>query len=154
MSSCGDPGEYPNHDSVVINVNRHPIANDDARITNADETLIVAAPGVLANDNDPDGDAISVSGNDAASTCGVPVAVHSNGSFTYNPLASATLVALKNGETMNDFFNYTITDGSGGWDTAMVTITVTGVHCQRYLHLPGGNRILPHGRPGQRQRCG
>ncbi len=127
-SSTGDPGEYPNQDSAIINVNRHPVANNDARTVKADETLAVIAPGVLANDSDPDGNTLSVIGYDATSTWGAPVAVNPDGSFTYNPMNLAAMVALGNGDSLDDFFNYTISDGASGWDTAMVTITVTGVN--------------------------
>lgn len=89
--------------------NRPPTARDDDATTAMDTAAAVA---VLANDADPDGDAISI----------VDVtdpqhgkAVYSRQSVTYTP--DAGYVGL-------DSFDYTISDGRGGTDSATVAITV------------------------------
>ncbi len=68
---------------------------------------------MLANDSDPDGDALTV----ASVTQGTDGGVTDNGdgTLTYTPDA---------GFTGTDSFTYTIDDGNGGSDTATVTVTV------------------------------
>jgi VCBS repeat-containing protein len=107
--------------TVTINVgaapNVAPVANDDAYATNEDTPLPVAAPGVLGNDTDANGDPL-VATLGSAPTNGVLV-FNSDGSFTYTPNANF------NGA---DGFSYTASDGRGGSDTATVTITVNAVN--------------------------
>ena len=52
--------------------------------------------------------------------------MNANGSFTYDATTSGTLLGLAEGATLDDSFNYDISDGDGGVDTATVTVTVTG----------------------------
>jgi hypothetical protein len=54
------------------------------------------------------------------------VTVLADGSFTYDASASATLAALAEGQTLDDTFTYTISDGHGSTDTGTVVVTVTG----------------------------
>jgi VCBS repeat-containing protein len=68
---------------------------------------------VLANDTDPDGDALTA--QLASSTANGTVSLQSDGSFTYTPNA---------GFTGDDSFSYTASDGSLT-STATATITVT-----------------------------
>ena len=87
-----------------------PIAVDDSASTEEDTPVIVS---VLSNDSDPDGDTVSVTGvgtptNGTATNIG-------NGTVTYNPNPNF------NGA---DNFVYTIGDGRGGSDTAVVSVTV------------------------------
>jgi VCBS repeat-containing protein len=100
---------------TVVPVNDAPVANNDSYNTNEDIGLNVnAATGVLANDTDADGDALTaalVSGTSHGS-----LTLNPNGSFSYTPNANF------NG---TDTFTYTVSDGHGGTDTATVTITVT-----------------------------
>ncbi len=69
---------------------------------------------MLANDSDPDGDALTVSAVDNSATTGT-VTDNGDGTLTYTPDA---------GFTGTDSFTYTIDDGNGGSDTATVTVTV------------------------------
>src|SRR5207249_7567276 len=66
--------------SITVNpVNDAPVAVNDAYSTNEDTALTVAAPGVLANDSDVDGNpltAVFVSGPSHGT-----VTLNSNGSF-------------------------------------------------------------------------
>jgi VCBS repeat-containing protein len=99
-------------------VNDAPAAGDDAYTTNEDEALAVAAPGLLANDADPEGRAM------IASIVSGPVqgavSLHADGSFTYAPVANF------NG---TDRFTYKVTDSDGAESSpATVTITVTPVN--------------------------
>jgi len=108
-------------------VNNPPVAEDDAAITDENSQLIVAAPGVLGNDFDPDvGDTIAVTAVDTSGTVGAVNAWAADGSFTYNP--NGQFEYLQAGNSTIDSFTYTVSDGSGGTDTAAVTITINGVN--------------------------
>jgi VCBS repeat-containing protein len=78
-----------------------------------DVALTVGAPGVLANDTDPDGDALTA--QPVSSAANGTVSLQSDGSFTYTPNA---------GFTGDDSFSYAASDGSLS-STATVTISVT-----------------------------
>src|SRR5262249_10241248 len=99
------------------NSSNPPTATNDSYSVNEDTTLSVAAPGILTNDSDPDGDALS------ADLVTLPAhsssfSFSSNGSFTYRPLANF------NG---TDSFTYKASDGNLQSGTATVTITVNPV---------------------------
>ena len=87
--------------------------NDAA--TTAEDTAVSIA--VLANDTDPDGDPLTVTG------VGTPAhgsaVVNANGTITYTPAANYTGA---------DSFTYTISDGQGGSATATVSVTVTAAN--------------------------
>ncbi len=93
--------------------NQAPFASNDAWSTAAGATLAVAAPGVLGNDGDADGDALSAV---LASGPGNGVlALNGDGSFSYTPNA---------GFAGTDGFTYRAHDGALSSDPATVTITV------------------------------
>lgn len=91
-----------------------PVAMNDGYSTPAGTTLVVAAPGVLANDTDADGDRL---------TAGMPsdpgsgsLVLNSTGGFTYTPKA---------GFTGTDSFTYMVHgDAGGAMPSATVVITV------------------------------
>ena len=102
---------------TVTAVNDAPVAADDAYSTAEDTALTVAAPGVLGNDTDPDGDpltAVLVSGPSHGT-----LTLNADGSFTYTPAANF------NG---TDSFTYRASDGTADSNLATVTITVTAVN--------------------------
>ncbi|HEX4607948.1 MAG TPA: Ig-like domain-containing protein [Urbifossiella sp.] len=106
--------------TVYINVsspNVAPTATADAYTTAEDMPLTVAAPGVLGNDADADGDTL------AAVVDGLPahgsLSFHADGSFTYTPAADW------NG---TDSFTYHATDGSLSSAPVTVILTVTPVN--------------------------
>lgn len=115
-----DPADFTpdnNTASVNININDAPVVANDSYTVAAGSTLNVAAPGVLANDSDDDGDTIT-----AILTSDV-----SNGTLTLNADGSFTYIPDV-GFTGNDQFRYEATDGSSTSPTdALVTITVTGI---------------------------
>ncbi|MGI8791925.1 MAG: Ig-like domain-containing protein [Acidimicrobiales bacterium] len=95
-------------------LNNPPIANPDAKSTPKNTAVVVD---VLANDSDPDGDAISVV-SASAPTNGGSVVVNANGTITYTPATEFV---------GTDGFTYTITDNGtpAAQATGPVTITVT-----------------------------
>jgi VCBS repeat-containing protein len=95
-------------------VNAAPNAADDAATTAEDTAATI---GVLANDTDPDGDALAVTavGTPAHGTA----RLNADGTITYTPAANYNGL---------DSFTYTIGDGHGGSDTATVSLTVTPVN--------------------------
>jgi VCBS repeat-containing protein len=113
------------------------VATDDVATTDEDTIIDVA---VLGNDRDTDGNPLSVAAADDISALGASVTINLDGTLTYDPTGSATLQALASGQTMEDTFSYTISDVSGGTDTATVTVTVSGVD-----EPQGGEIIEPVG---------
>jgi VCBS repeat-containing protein len=114
---------------VVHKVNTAPTAQSDAASTDEDTRLVVAAPGVLANDTDPDHlDVLAVTGADAASALGAVVIVGKDGSFSYDPTHALLLQQLAQGATTIDSFSYSIADLAGATASAKVEIVVTGVN--------------------------
>jgi len=102
---------------TVVAPNQPPVTNNDSYSTDEDTPLNVAAPGVLGNDSDPDGDqltAIKVN-NPTNGT----VTLDSNGGFTYTPNTNF------NG---TDSFTYMANDGSASSNVATVTITVGAIN--------------------------
>jgi VCBS repeat-containing protein len=104
--------------NLTINaVNDFPTAVADSYSVNEDTVLTVAAPGVLANDSDVDGD--SLTATLVTSTTNGTLAFNSNGSFTYTPNANFF---------GTDTFKYAARDGTSFSFIRTVTITVQGVN--------------------------
>ena len=101
----------------VVATNRAPVAVNDAFTASEDTPLVVAAPGVISGDSDPDGDAISATVVTGPAHGTLVLSV--NGAFTY------TLAANYNG---SDSFTYKLSDGQVDSNTATVVLTVTAVN--------------------------
>ncbi len=102
--------------TVTIDVAAVPDApgtQADAFVTDRDAPIAVGAPGVLANDNDYDGDPLTAV-VDSGPGSGV-VTLNPDGSFTYTPNA---------GFTGSDGFTYTASDGALSSTSTTVSITV------------------------------
>jgi VCBS repeat-containing protein len=95
-----------------------PSAVADSYETNEDTPLVVAAPGVLANDSDPDGDPLTAT--NATDPANGTLALNADGSFTYTP--DANFVGT-------DTFTYTATDGTAASSAATVSVTVFHTMC-------------------------
>jgi outer membrane protein OmpA-like peptidoglycan-associated protein len=91
-------------------INRAPLAQNDSATVARDSSD--NAINVLANDSDPDGDALSIS---AVGTPAHGSASIAGNAIRYTPTA---------GYVGSDSFSYTISDGQGGSAQATVTITV------------------------------
>jgi VCBS repeat-containing protein len=99
---------------VTAAANVPPNASDDGPLTTpANTPLGVPAPGVLANDSDPDGGPSSLIARNASDPANGTVALGADGSFTYTP---------DPGFTGTDSFTYEAFDGA---DAATATVTVT-----------------------------
>src|SRR6185295_10057103 len=86
---------------TITDSNRPPVAVADSYTLGKNNPLIVAGPGVLGNDSDPDGDTLStVKITDPAHGT---VSLNANGGFTYTP-ASNYFGA--------DSFSYQASDGT------------------------------------------
>ena len=100
---------------IIINaVNDAPQALADSYVTDKDQTLTVAAPGVLSNDSDVDGDTLTAILVDQPQHGALQWAA--DGSFVYVPQA---------GYTGQDEFTYRASDGTTG-TLAVVSIRVGG----------------------------
>ena len=109
----------------LVPLNYPPVAEADTLITDEDQPVTIAAPGLLNNDSDGDlGDALTVTAVDLTGTVGSLATWAPNGSLTYDP--DGQFEYLPAGNSATDSFNYTISDGNGGSDTAIVTITING----------------------------
>jgi Ca2+-binding RTX toxin-like protein len=87
-----------------------PVATDDANSTDVGTPVVIA---VLANDSDPEGEALTVAG--VTDPANGSVVINADGTVTYTPDA---------GFTGTDTFDYTITDPAGNESTATVTVMV------------------------------
>lgn len=99
---------------TVTFANTAPVANNDFYTLVQDTTMAVAAPGVLANDTDADGNPLTAS--IVSPVAHGSVTQYSNGSFTYTP--SASYIG-------GDSFVYQANDGYSNSNTATVTLNVT-----------------------------
>ena len=85
---------------TVTPVNDPPMANNDSYTTTENIPLTIAFPGVLSNDNDPEGAALTAAL--ATGPANGALTLNANGSFTYTP--SSNFVG-------SDSFTYRASDG-------------------------------------------
>ncbi|MCV0425006.1 MAG: tandem-95 repeat protein, partial [Roseibium sp.] len=99
----------------VIPLNDPPTARDDGGFETLEDTVLVIDPAdLLANDTDPNGDVLTITGLQRFPLNGA-VAVTDDGMIAFTPRSDY------NGEAG---FTYLISDGRGGFDEAFVSITV------------------------------
>ncbi|MEP7045555.1 MAG: Ig-like domain-containing protein [Ilumatobacteraceae bacterium] len=100
---------------TVVPVPDAPVATADAFSTAEDTPRVVAAPGVMGNDYDEDGDALTISASPLTGPANGSVTISADGAFTYSPTT---------GFVGTDSFTYQLNDGTGLTSTGTVTITV------------------------------
>ncbi len=98
----------------VTAVNHAPTAAADSTSTDESTAVTIA---VRANDIDPDGDSLEVTG----------VTQGANGSVVIDSVTGNPIYTPNAGFVGTDHFTYTIEDGNGGTDTATVTVVVNAV---------------------------
>jgi VCBS repeat-containing protein len=107
---------------ITVTPESAPVAVNDAYNMNGDTVLIIATPGVLNNDTDPNGDTLT-----AVLVTNVShgmLTLNADGSFTYTPVANFLGI---------DTFTYLANDGTVDSNIATVTIKVMKTY---YLYLP------------------
>lgn len=97
--------------------NEVPIASNNTHTVQATVPLLIAAPGVLGNDFDADGDVLSAILVSGPTHAGGRLTLNADGSFAYTNVANLTSPAV-------DTFTYAVSDGVSTGNTATVTITV------------------------------
>lgn len=113
---AGNVSEACTFDLMVEEENTPPVTEDDEYEIDQDETLTRAAPGVLLNDTDAEGDALTA--EIVTQPENGTVTLNSDGSFTYEPNV---------GYFGTDTFTYITNDGEEDSAPATVTITVNEV---------------------------
>ncbi|MCP5422565.1 MAG: retention module-containing protein [Chromatiaceae bacterium] len=107
--------------TVTVNVNSvndAPDAVDDVVATDEDTPITLGTADIVdPNDTDLDGDTLTIIG--VANPSSGSVVLNPDGSVTYTPAPNFVGIAS---------FEYTISDGNGGTDTATVAVTVGGVN--------------------------
>jgi hypothetical protein len=117
---------------TVFNPNTPPVANPDTFQAIGNVTVPVAAPGVLANDTDGEGNTLSAIAGTFPTAAGGTVTINADGSFSY--LSAPGFIG-------QDGFEYTVTDGT---DSATGTVTVVSTYRVWYVDnsaaAPGDGR--------------
>ncbi|MBL4802023.1 MAG: tandem-95 repeat protein [Emcibacter sp.] len=99
--------------------NVDPVAIDDEGSLDENETFSL---NVLSNDTDQNNDSLFIT--DAAVRDGLGAVSHDGENITFNPGSAYDHLGV--GETEDVTITYTLSDGEGGTDVAILTLTVTG----------------------------
>ena len=103
-----------------------PVAGADAYTTAQATPLMIAAPGLLNNDYDEDGDPLTVNSSLVLGPANGLALVSADGSFIYTP--DPLFVGT-------DSFTYQVSDGTGRSATGIATITVNSTVTSSILYL-------------------
>ncbi|MCA1683922.1 MAG: tandem-95 repeat protein [Actinobacteria bacterium] len=118
--------------TITVVPSQSGVAVADNYTTTEDTPLTVDAPGLLANDTDPDSDPGNFRVDSVSDPAhGTVALVGVSGSFTYTPDADFT---------GTDTFTYVLGDGQGGSDTGLVTITWPPLACWPTTSIPKATR--------------
>ncbi|MFN6516408.1 MAG: beta strand repeat-containing protein [Nostoc sp. CreGUA01] len=120
---------------TVTPVNDAPVAGDDSASANQNTALTLLATDLLANDTDVDSATLSITA--VSNAVNGTVSLNNSGNVVFTPTA---------GFSGNGSFNYTLSDGNGGTDVAMVTVAVgvnlNGTNNNDNLNGTSGNDII------------
>jgi len=148
IASDGTASDTATLTVTVTGLGGVPHANNDTASTTEDAAV---SGNVLTNDTDDENDPLTVSNPGTyAGTYGT-LTLAANGSYTYTPNATADGLAV--GESAQDVFTYTATDGTGS-DTATLTVTVNGTNDAPTIDAGGTDASgsvteLPDGDPNE-----
>jgi VCBS repeat-containing protein len=115
----------------IVDVNERPSPRLDTGLSVDEDSVLdsgslSSAAGLLVNDTDPDGSALTVVDFDRQSALGAQVLVGPDGTFRYDPTVAPALQSLSPGNVVLDSFSYTVEDDGGLSATATVFIEVAG----------------------------
>jgi VCBS repeat-containing protein len=114
FTSYYDNFQYSEHGQIPYSVTpQPPVAQDDSYSLNQDIVLNISAPGVLSNDTDANGDALTVI--KASNPAHGLLILNANGSFAFTPEA---------GYTGSDLFTYKANDGQFDSNIAVVNLEI------------------------------
>jgi autotransporter-associated beta strand protein len=102
---------------LYLTVNHPPVANPNSYSRNGLSSWKIAISDLLTNATDADGDTLTLAGL-GGSTNGITLSIITN---------APGYVAYNNTNLVNDQFSYTVTDGYGGTNTAVITLTAGSV---------------------------
>jgi|GEM_PF-2258812 len=117
--SAFDGNAYSNDATVniaIAAINDPPVARDDTYAVDQGQVLTIPAPGVLANDTDVDGNALTANLIDPPAHGTLDL--NADGAFTYTP---------EIGFVGSDSFTYVANDGLAAFSPASVGITINAV---------------------------
>jgi VCBS repeat-containing protein len=107
--------------------NSAPTAVDDSAFIKEDELPNRVVGNVLANDQDADGDALTVTSTGTFALAHGNLVLNADGSYAYTLDNSDPAVnALGDGQALSETFTYATSDGKGGTDTAKLDVTIRG----------------------------
>ncbi|MHC8509077.1 MAG: Ig-like domain-containing protein [Rhodospirillales bacterium] len=109
---------------TITGTNDGPVASNDRSGAAEDGGAVVI--NVLANDSDIDGDSLSVTSANILDGAEGSVTVNPDGTLSYDP--GAGFQSLAAGEIASVRIEYTVSDGQGGTDTAIVSVKVVGAN--------------------------
>ncbi len=113
--------------NAASGTNHPPVANNDSGFSTTQNTpLSIAASALLANDTDPDGDPLSITGVGSAT----------NGSVMLSTDMQTVTFTPTMGYIGSASFTYTISDGRGGTASANVSLTVNAPSATSSLFSP------------------
>jgi VCBS repeat-containing protein len=137
----GAAGEKKLIGMVINGINDEIVAVDDLVAVGGGATTGNLWTSLISNDNDIESGLASrrITSLDTTGTEGTVVMDTFTRTLTY----SAADIDLAPGETRTDRFSYTVTDGWGSFDTATVTVTITGAAGGGVMtSMAGGESIL------------
>ncbi len=113
--------------------NNAALAGDDEVSTDEDTPLNIDEADLLSNDQEYDGDPLSIISVGPTSSTGAAVTLQ-NGQVQYDP--GTLFDYLQEGETATDTFSYQVDDGKGGFDIGTVLVNIAGVNDKSVISAP------------------
>ncbi len=122
--------------TVDVTVLHFPDVINDTESITENNSSINSSQSLLTNDNDVDGETLTVSEIDGITDAGTDVVGDygtlnwsTDGTFVYTlNNSNADVNELQNGDSLEDIFTYTANDGNSGTTTAKLTITINGAN--------------------------